>query len=138
MHAPACPPARPSSLFSRTGVRYEVALDVLGAMIAHYAEAVARERDKRDANGVVIAVLRHRQAGFRDLRADLDPRHDAAIEAVLRQVGPSARVAFAPAAAAGRGARAIATLNASTSYPGASNASSIRCWKRCWHRPIAK
>ena len=69
MHAPSCPPARPSSLFSRTGVRYEVALDVLGAMIAHYAEAVARERDKPDADLAMIAFFQHRQARFRDLRA---------------------------------------------------------------------
>jgi hypothetical protein len=48
---------RISALFSRTGVRYEVALDVLGAMIAHYAEAIARERDRLDADEIVIAFL---------------------------------------------------------------------------------
>ena len=36
-------------------------------------------------------LVRERADGFRDLQADLDPRDAAAIEAVLRQVGPSAR-----------------------------------------------
>jgi len=34
----------PAGLFSRAGVRYEVALDVLGSLIAHYAEVVCPYR----------------------------------------------------------------------------------------------
>lgn len=36
----------PAGLFSRAGIRYEVALDVLGALIAHYAEMLGIERSR--------------------------------------------------------------------------------------------
>lgn len=31
------PTSYPAGLFSRTGIRYEVALDLLGSLIAHFA-----------------------------------------------------------------------------------------------------
>jgi hypothetical protein len=34
-----------AGLFSRTGVRYEVALDVLGVIIAHHSEQIAIARE---------------------------------------------------------------------------------------------
>ena len=35
-----------AGLFDRAGVRYEVACDVIGALIAHYAEIMGREREQ--------------------------------------------------------------------------------------------
>ncbi len=37
---------RPTALCSRSGLRYEVALDVIGAVIAHYAEEAGIERER--------------------------------------------------------------------------------------------
>lgn len=45
-----------NQLFSRAGVRYEVALDVLGAIIAHHSEAIAAEREKATPDEAVIAA----------------------------------------------------------------------------------
>lgn len=39
-------PTISNKLFTRAGVRYEVALDVLGAIIANYSEAIAAEHEK--------------------------------------------------------------------------------------------
>ena len=86
MHSPTYPSTRLSTLFNRTGMRYEVALDVLGAMIAHYAEAIARERDRLEADEIVIAFLRHHQTGLRNRQTNLGPRDTIAIEAILCQV----------------------------------------------------
>lgn len=84
-------------LFCRTGVRYEVALDVLGAMISHYAEAIAQARDQGDSTAEAVARLQGLQADIRDRREALDPRDAAAIAAVIALYGPQVRLAFAAA-----------------------------------------
>ncbi|MCG1042173.1 hypothetical protein KQH60_06235 [Mycetohabitans sp. B8] len=79
-------------LFSRTGVRYEVALDVLGAIIAHHSEAVAAERDKPVPDEAVIeCALQEMDALDTSLRDELDPREPEAIERVIQQYAPQAR-----------------------------------------------
>ena len=70
-----------NQLFSRAGVRYEVALDVLGAIIAHHSEAIAAEREKATPA----------EAELRTIREDLDPNADEAIERVITQYGQQAR-----------------------------------------------
>lgn len=59
----ACQPGRPptdsapsAGLFDRAGVRYEVACDVIGALIAHYAEIMGREREQAQPNEAVLRV----------------------------------------------------------------------------------
>jgi 6,7-dimethyl-8-ribityllumazine synthase len=45
-----------AGLFDRAGVRYEVACDVIGALIAHYAEIMGREREQAQPNEAVLRV----------------------------------------------------------------------------------
>ncbi|HQE38874.1 MAG TPA: hypothetical protein PLC55_06255 [Zoogloea sp.] len=47
-----------TGLFDRAGVRYEVACDVIGALIAHYAEIMGREREQAQPNEAVLRVDR--------------------------------------------------------------------------------
>ncbi len=62
-----------NQLFSRAGVRYEVALDVLGAIIAHHSEAIAAEREKATPDEAVIAAAQKAKDELRTIREDLDP-----------------------------------------------------------------
>ncbi|MCG1040540.1 MULTISPECIES: hypothetical protein [Burkholderiaceae] len=78
-------------LFSRTGVRYEVALDVLGAIIAHHSEAIAAERDKPVPDEAAIERALQDKDALRALRDELDPREPEAIERVIQQYAPQAR-----------------------------------------------
>ncbi len=89
------PPAPQAGLFCETGVRYEVALDVMGAMIAHFAEAIAEERDRHDSDAGVVALYQALQAEIRSRRDALDPHDAVEIEAVIRRFGPRARAVFA-------------------------------------------
>ena len=89
-------PAPQAGLFCRTGVRYEVALDVMGAMISHYAEAIGLERSKADFEAAVVDLYQALQAEIRDRRRDaLDPQDAVEIEAAIRRFGPRARAVFA-------------------------------------------
>lgn len=87
-------PAPQAGLFCRTGVRYEVALDVMGAMVAHFAEAIALERDRPDGDAGVVALYQALQAEIRSRRDALDPRDAAEIEATIHRFGPRARAVF--------------------------------------------
>jgi hypothetical protein len=80
-----------SELFDRTGVRYEVACDVLGAIIAHHSEALALEREKPIPDDAVVAGIEADKRALRALRDWLDPKDAAAIETVIQQYGPQAR-----------------------------------------------
>lgn len=79
------------ALFSRTGVRYEVALDVLGALISHYAELIAKERDSSSPNEASIEEYQRLQGELRTLREDLDAKDGIAVESVIEVYGPKAR-----------------------------------------------
>ncbi len=89
------PTSPQAGLFCRTGVRYEVALDVLGAMISHYAEAIGLERSQANPDAAVVALYQILQAEIRNRREALDPRDAAQIEATIRRFGPRARAVFA-------------------------------------------
>lgn len=78
-------------LFSRAGVRYEVALDVLGAVIAHHSEVIAGERMKDEPNEAVIASAQKAKAELRQIRDELDHADSKAIEAVIAEYGKLAR-----------------------------------------------
>lgn len=86
-----------TSLFNRVGLRYEVACDVIGAVISHHAEVLGMERAKASPDMAVIAMARQAQQ-------DLDAERDAlnsddlpAIEAAIAKYAPMARALFAPA-----------------------------------------
>lgn len=81
-------------LFNRTGVRFEVALDVLGAHLAHYAETIAMEQDQPQPDVAVIDRMREEASEIRVLRDDLDPTDGENIERVIREYGPQARAYF--------------------------------------------
>ncbi|MDX9737690.1 MAG: hypothetical protein RBT53_06015 [Azonexus sp.] len=78
-------------LFDRAGVRYEVALDILGAIIAHWSAVTATERDKPTPEASIIAEAERASAELRDLRDALDPRDSQQIEAVIAGYAPIAR-----------------------------------------------
>jgi len=84
-----------TGLFSRVAVRYEVALDVLGAHIAHHSEQIAIERDKPEPDERVIAAAELAKNGLRDLREELDPKDAKRIESVIADLAPAARALYA-------------------------------------------
>lgn len=88
-------PVMTNQLFNRAGVRYEVALDVLGAIIAHHSEAIAAERDKPTPDEAAIEAAQKAKDELRTLRDELDPNADEAIERVIEQYGPQARDLYA-------------------------------------------
>lgn len=88
-------PTMTNHLFSRAGVRYEVALDVLGAIIAHHSEMIAAERDKAVPDEAAIAAAQKAKDELRALRDELDPNTAEAIERVIEQYGPQARDLYA-------------------------------------------
>lgn len=78
-------------LFNPTGVRYEVALDVLGAFISHYAAVIASEEQKPDPDPTVIRSAEDEQQTIRDLRRNLDANDAQAIENIISTYAPRAR-----------------------------------------------
>jgi len=78
-------------LFPRAGVRYEVAVDILGAIIAHWSAVIATERDKPAPNADDITLAEQVKAELRALRDELDPADEDGIERVIAQYGPQAR-----------------------------------------------
>jgi len=84
-----------NQLFNRAGVRYEVALDVLGAIIAHHSEAIAAERDKPVPDEAVIGQSQKIKNALRALRDELDPSAEETIERVIEQYGQQARDLYA-------------------------------------------
>ena len=81
-------------IFSRTGVRYEVACDVIGALIAHQAEIIAAEESKPSPDRGVIADAEATQRRLRDEREGLDSHDLGAIERIIGTYGPQARAAY--------------------------------------------
>jgi microcompartment protein CcmK/EutM len=83
-------------LFNRTGVRYEVACDVIGALISHYAALIATEEDKDGPDQDTIVKAEAAQKALRDQRDALDSNDAEAIEAVIAHYGPQARAVSNP------------------------------------------
>ncbi len=81
-------------LFSPVGVRYEVALDILGNIIAYHAEIFGIEYEKAVPDEAVIAAAREAQRDLRAIREKLDPDDSDAIERVIAQYGPQSRALY--------------------------------------------
>jgi hypothetical protein len=81
-------------LFDRTAVRYEVACDVIGALIANYAEALAFEREKPAPDAATVERIRAAKHALRVEREELTPSNAEVIEAVIRKYGPMARALY--------------------------------------------
>ncbi|KVV25116.1 hypothetical protein WK78_02820 [Burkholderia cepacia] len=78
-------------LFDRAGVRYEVAVDIMGAIIAHHTEIIAAERAKEAPDQDVINREQQVKDQLRAVRDDLNPQAADAIERVIAEYGPQAR-----------------------------------------------
>lgn len=66
-------PTEPRSMF-KTGIRHEVAQDVLGALIAHAAYELARAREATNPDSARIAAIEAEQRQWCDRRETLDHR----------------------------------------------------------------
>lgn len=88
-------PQTPSRLFSRTGVRLEVAQDVIGAIISHFAELIGQEREQGAPRQHRIAEAQRLISELKDMREELDTRQPASIEAAIKWLAPFARHLFA-------------------------------------------
>lgn len=84
-----------SGVFSRVGVRLEVAHDVLGAVISHFAERLGHERDAETPSLDKINAARQMIKQVKDIREQLDPADPEGIEKTIAWLGPYARHLFA-------------------------------------------
>jgi len=78
-------------LFSRTGIRYEVVCDVIGALVSHYAERIGQERSGARPNLQRTAQAQRFIGELKTLRDSLDPKDAAAIELTMNRLAPLAR-----------------------------------------------
>ncbi len=108
-------PAPQAGLFCRTGVRYEVALDVMGSMISHYAEAIGLESSQANPEAAVVALYQVLQTEIRDRRDALDPKDVDAIETAIAHYGQRAKAVFSESANADQNARRAHFLHANAS-----------------------
>jgi hypothetical protein len=83
-----------NGLFKRSGVRFEVACDVIGAVISHHAEVIATELDKAAPDQAVIAAAEVAKKALRDTRESLDTNDVAGIEAAITNYGAQARALY--------------------------------------------
>jgi len=79
------------------GIRLEVAQDVLGALLAHCAEAAAQALEAANPDAGHLAEIEVEQRKLRNLRAGLDPHDAAQIESVIAEHAPLARRLYAAA-----------------------------------------
>lgn len=87
-----------SSLFSRSQLRYEVACDVMGAVISHHAHCIGQQRSLPDGGNVQIIQTHQQVKNAIALQRDLlDPDDAQAVEAAIAQFGPLARQLYASA-----------------------------------------
>jgi len=87
--------SHPAGLFSRAGIRYEVALDILGSLIAHYAELIGIEHSRPTPDVSIVRQAEAIQRHLRRERNDLDPRNAVEIEAAIAHYAPLARCLYA-------------------------------------------
>ena len=80
-----------SNIFSRVGVRLEVAEDVLGAIIAHYAAEIGKELAKPNPDVSVIEAAERVQDEMDELRDSLSVQEPERLEEVIKKYGPIAR-----------------------------------------------
>ena len=80
-----------SNIFSRVGIRLEVAEDVLGAIIAHYAAEIGKELAKPNPDVSVIEAAERVQDEMDELRDSLSVQEPERLEEVIKKYGPIAR-----------------------------------------------
>lgn len=80
-----------AGLFDRALVRYDVACDVIGTLIAHYAEIIGRERDRTPVDEGVLLVAKVLKAVLKAEREDLNPWDRASVEEAISRYAPLAR-----------------------------------------------
>nr|WP_181392186.1 antitoxin VbhA family protein [Laribacter hongkongensis] len=85
-----------TGLFDRAGMRYEVACDVIGALIAHYTEITGQEREQVQPDEAVLRVAKAMKAALAEERDDLDPSNSVGIEAAISHYAPLARRLYGP------------------------------------------
>lgn len=108
-------------VFSRVGIRLEVAHDVLGAVISHFAEQLGHERDAATPRLDKINAAEQMIKQVKDIREQLDPADPEGIEKAIAWLGPYARHLFATDAqtpAAQQRAKQFEQANASLGLEG--------------------
>ena len=80
-----------SNIFSRVGIRLEVAEDVLGAIIAHYAAEIGKELAKPNPDVSVIEAAERVQDEMDELRDSLSVQEPERLEEAIKKYGPIAR-----------------------------------------------
>lgn len=83
-----------SNLFRRSGIRYEVACDCIGAVIAHYSSVVGVERSSVVPDNARIDRAEELMAELRDIREAVDPADAAQIEGTIERLAPLARLVY--------------------------------------------
>lgn len=81
-------------IFRRSGVRYEVACDCIGAVIAHFASAVGDEHSSASPDEAKICRAKQLMAELRDIREAMDPADVQHIETTIERVAPLARLLY--------------------------------------------
>ncbi len=82
-------------VFNRAGVRLEVAQDMIGAIISHFAELIGQEREQGSPRQHRIAEAQRLISELKDVREELDSHQPASIEAAISWFAPFARHLFA-------------------------------------------
>ena len=77
------------------GIRFEVAQDVLGALISHWAAEIAALSDAGNTDRELIARAMTELRKYRAVRAELNPRDPVQIEAVIAKHSALAKQFFA-------------------------------------------
>jgi F0F1-type ATP synthase membrane subunit b/b' len=98
-----------------------VACDVIGAVIAHYAELMANELASAKADQQRISMAQRLTSELKDAREELDSREPDAIESAIERFGALARHLYADAdlsAAQARRAAQFDQANASLALEG--------------------
>jgi len=87
-----------SGVFSRVGIRLEVAHDVLGAVISHFAEQIGHERNAQTPRLDKINAAQQMIKEVKDIRERLDPAEPEGIETAIAWFAPYARHLFSTGA----------------------------------------
>jgi len=95
--APDQVPGR-AGVFSRAGIRLEVAHDVLGAVISHFAEQIGHERNAQTPRLDKINAAQQMIKEVKDIRERLDPAEPEGIETAIAWFAPYARRLFSTGA----------------------------------------
>ena len=78
-------------LFQLHHLRYEVALDCIGALISQQAALIAQEQSQPHPDPARITAAEQEERRLADLRDDLDPNDKTGIEHIIATCGNQAR-----------------------------------------------